>query len=172
MAFKRHGGGGGFRKGGFDRGGDRPRFGGGDRPRFGGGGGGGFRRDGDRPQMHHAVCAECGNDCEVPFRPTGDRPIYCKNCFGGKGGDDRAPRQDRPSFDRGAAPSSSQGSDKAVRELSQKVDAIAQKLDALIALFDDMTVAEVEGAEGDAMPSEDVAEVSKKGAKKAKKAKK
>jgi CxxC-x17-CxxC domain-containing protein len=118
--------------------------------------------------MHHAVCAECGNDCEVPFRPTGDRPIYCKNCFGGKGGDDRAPRQDRPSFDRGAAPS--HGSDKAVRELSQKVDAIAQKLDALIALFDDMTVAEVEG--DDAAPVTEAAEAPKKAAKKNKKSKK
>lgn len=165
MAFKRHGGGGGFRKGGFDRGGDRPRFGGGDRPRFGGGG---FRRDGDRPQMHHAVCADCGNDCEVPFRPTGDRPIYCKNCFGGKGGDDRAPRQDRPSFDRNAAPA--QGSDKMVRELSQKVDAIAKKLDALLALFDDMTVAEVEG--GDVAPVIEQTDAPKKASKKTKKSKK
>lgn len=43
----------------------------------------------DRPQMHQAVCDECGQDCEVPFRPSSGKPIYCNNCFKGKGGDDR-----------------------------------------------------------------------------------
>lgn len=48
------------------------------------------RRDSGRPsfrdkEMHAAICAECGNECQVPFRPTGERPVYCSNCFGGKG---------------------------------------------------------------------------------------
>ena len=43
----------------------------------------------DGPQMHSAVCDECGQNCEVPFRPSSGKPIYCNNCFKGKGGDDR-----------------------------------------------------------------------------------
>ncbi len=50
-------------------------------------GGGGRSRDfgGGRPQMHSAVCDDCGNDCEVPFKPTGDKPVFCSDCFKGKG---------------------------------------------------------------------------------------
>jgi CxxC-x17-CxxC domain-containing protein len=39
-----------------------------------------------RSQMHGAVCDECGRNCEVPFKPSGDKPIYCDECFQGKGG--------------------------------------------------------------------------------------
>jgi len=46
----------------------------------------------DRP-MYEATCAECGNRCEVPFRPTGEKPVYCSNCFGGKGGDSHGPKK-------------------------------------------------------------------------------
>lgn len=42
-----------------------------------------------RSQMHHAVCDECGRNCEVPFKPSGDKPIYCSDCFEGKGGDNK-----------------------------------------------------------------------------------
>ena len=57
-----------------------------DSNRSGGGGRGGFGgRDRGRPQMYQATCADCGNRCEVPFRPTGDKPVYCSDCFGGKG---------------------------------------------------------------------------------------
>lgn len=49
----------------------------------------GFNRHHDGPrQMFQAVCNKCGQNCEVPFRPTGDRPVFCNNCFKGKGKDD------------------------------------------------------------------------------------
>lgn len=58
----------------------------GNRPSFG------DRGDrGDR-EMFQATCATCGGRCEVPFRPTGDKPVYCKACFGGKGGNSPTPR--------------------------------------------------------------------------------
>jgi hypothetical protein len=47
-----------------------------------------------------------------------------------------------------------------------------KKLDALVALFDDMTVVEGADIEGEVAPSEAVEEVAKKPAKKGKKAKK
>jgi len=42
-------------------------------------------RGSDRPEMHEAICAECGNTCQVPFKPTSSKPVYCNDCFGGKG---------------------------------------------------------------------------------------
>ena len=126
-----------FNKGG-DRGGNSggSRFGGrdndrGGRPSFGakksfgnafgarGGSQGGRGGFGDREvTMHDATCAECGKPCQVPFRPTQGKPVYCKDCYGLKGGqenrDDRFPRKEfkkdfskdfnvdrpaRPSFD-------------------------------------------------------------------------
>jgi len=65
---------------------DNNRFGG----RRSGGGGGGFSgRDSGRPTMHRATCSECGDSCEVPFKPTGDKPIFCSQCFKGKGKTDQ-----------------------------------------------------------------------------------
>lgn len=86
-----------------DRGG-KPPFG---KKQWGGGnrGGGGFDR-GDRGPvtMHAATCANCGKACEVPFKPNGDKPVYCKDCFGGKGGHTEGGFQKKPrSFD--SAPS-------------------------------------------------------------------
>jgi CxxC-x17-CxxC domain-containing protein len=84
--------GGGYRGGGFNRGGGRGGFGGG-RSSFGGG-------RGDR-EMFSTVCSNCGKECQVPFRPTTGKPVYCSDCFekmgnGGRGEsrrfDDRAPR--------------------------------------------------------------------------------
>jgi CxxC-x17-CxxC domain-containing protein len=43
-------------------------------------------RDGGRPPLHDAICNECGKDCRVPFRPSGSKPVYCSECFEGKGG--------------------------------------------------------------------------------------
>lgn len=55
MSFDRgNRGGGGFGRGGFDRG---PR------------------------EMHKAVCTKCGQECEVPFKPTEGKPVYCRECF-------------------------------------------------------------------------------------------
>ena len=47
---------------------------------------GGFSdRNSKRSTMHKAVCDECGKDCEVPFKPSGDKPVFCNECFKGKG---------------------------------------------------------------------------------------
>lgn len=40
-------------------------------------------------EMHDAVCAECGNATQVPFKPSGDRPVYCRDCFSKRRGNDR-----------------------------------------------------------------------------------
>jgi CxxC-x17-CxxC domain-containing protein len=68
----------------------------GGRPSYGGGSRNGDR-GGDRGPvtMHKAVCDQCHKSCEVPFRPSENKPIYCKECFSGKkGNDDRGPRRD------------------------------------------------------------------------------
>jgi len=53
------------------------------------GGRGGDRGFGDRSSgrttMHKVICSTCGKDCEVPFKPSGDKPVYCNDCFKGKG---------------------------------------------------------------------------------------
>ena len=46
-------------------------------------------RDGGRREMYDAVCSNCGKNCKVPFHPTGDKPVYCSECFGERGGNDR-----------------------------------------------------------------------------------
>ncbi len=72
------------------------------RGRFGGGRkfNGGRPERGGRGRMYQAVCDECGNACEVPFKPTGDKPVYCNNCFKGKGmsREDNSRREQRSSF--------------------------------------------------------------------------
>jgi CxxC-x17-CxxC domain-containing protein len=122
---------GNFNRGGGSRfGGGRPSFGGGGR-RFGGNGGG-FDKE-----MHKATCSECGNPCEVPFRPTNGKPVYCNDCFKGKGGgsDERFPkrdfndRNDRPARSNFGGSSNNFGSDNGV---SKKIDELNQKVDRLV----------------------------------------
>jgi CxxC-x17-CxxC domain-containing protein len=38
--------------------------------------------------MHKATCADCKKTCEVPFRPNGEKPVFCRDCFGAKRGND------------------------------------------------------------------------------------
>ena len=47
------------------------------------------RRGSKTTEMHTVVCAECGKETQVPFKPTGVRPVYCRDCFDSKRGDDR-----------------------------------------------------------------------------------
>ena len=52
-------------------------------------GGRGFGGDGNMDrQLFKATCSECGKECEVPFRPTGERPVYCRDCFAKRSGND------------------------------------------------------------------------------------
>jgi CxxC-x17-CxxC domain-containing protein len=37
-------------------------------------------------RMFTATCDDCGKSCEVPFKPTPGKPVFCKACFGTKGG--------------------------------------------------------------------------------------
>ncbi|MBQ0108248.1 MAG: zinc-ribbon domain containing protein [Phascolarctobacterium sp.] len=32
-------------------------------------------------EMFPAVCAQCGKETTVPFQPKEDRPVYCRECF-------------------------------------------------------------------------------------------
>ena len=79
----------------------RPSF---PRPSFGG-------RDnrGGSTELFSTVCADCGNKCEVPFKPNGTKPVYCRECFGNKGGRDAGTftkkdwsdhRAQKPSFEQ------------------------------------------------------------------------
>jgi CxxC-x17-CxxC domain-containing protein len=116
---------GGYRGGGFNRGGGRGGFGGG-RSSFGGGRG--FDRGGDRGnrEMFKTTCSNCGKDCEVPFRPTNGKPVYCSDCFEkmGNGGRSDAPRNDF----RSPSPVSNQN--------SAQIDAINVKLDKILAILE------------------------------------
>lgn len=95
---------------------------------------GGERRD---IEMHDATCSECQKSCQVPFRPTGEKPVYCRDCFGSKGGrsDERAPRRDYG--DRGARPSfggSASGNDDIKRQIegmNAKLDKLADAIETL-----------------------------------------
>lgn len=176
--YRKTGGFGGGRSGGFSRGG-------GDRPRFGG--------SNDRKEMFRATCADCGNSCEVPFRPTGERPIYCRDCFpknapardqGGRGdggfkksfGGDRGTFR-KPSFTPRSAAPDTRGDD-----LARRMDAMNEKLDTLIRLMKPgaptpqvkeapaKEVKEARGMKKDEKPS--LAKIVKKVAKKAAKSKK
>ena len=59
-----------------------------DSDRFSRSNSGGFnRRSGrrDEKRMHKVTCDSCGEQCEVPFKPTDSKPVYCNNCFKGRG---------------------------------------------------------------------------------------
>ncbi len=132
-----------------DRGG-KPPFG---KKQWGGSKGGGFDR-GDRGPvtMHAATCANCGTACEVPFKPNGEKPVYCKNCFGGKGesrsegGFQKKPRSfgDAPSWKGNDRPSSyvptapkTEGTGMATKQLEM----VNTKLEVLIAAVEKLTSA-------------------------------
>ena len=121
------------------RGGDRGSFG---RPKFGGG----DRRDRGPVTMHQAICADCGQSCQVPFRPTGDKPVYCSNCFGKHGRDDRAPRRDfsRPNFSRPSFERSRENNSNNNDGLKHQLDSISIKLDQLTRSVDRLVESKVE----------------------------
>ncbi len=75
------------------------------------------RSDSGERSMHSAVCDECGKTCEVPFKPTGDKPIYCNDCFGGKGN---------------SRPQSSGQSNKQIEAMNEKLDKVIALLGKLV----------------------------------------
>lgn len=57
---------------------------------------GGFnRRSGRRDEktMHQVTCDGCGKECEVPFKPTEGKPVYCNDCFKGRGKSNKTNQQ-------------------------------------------------------------------------------
>lgn len=116
--FKRSGGFGGPRRGGF-KGGDRN----------------------EEREMFSATCSQCQNRCEVPFRPNGKKPVLCRDCFRAEGGGDSAPRGfsrggDRPSYkdrdSRGSEPRFAPKTDDGVK---RQLEAINDKLETLIQIL-------------------------------------
>ncbi len=151
-----------FNKGGYKggNGGQGGFRGGNDRPRFGANKGG-FDRGGrdDRPtQMFAATCAECGKACEVPFRPNGEKPVFCRDCFGDKRGNQaeygrrEAPAHVPAPRDRDFAPRREFNApshhdhkpavveDKRIDELKRQIDAAHKKLDSVIEMIRDLAV--------------------------------
>jgi CxxC-x17-CxxC domain-containing protein len=134
---------------------------GGDR-RFGGG------RDGGRREMHDTICSNCGKDCKVPFRPTGDKPVFCSECFGERGGNERrsSGRSDRYSSPR---PRSGADNQQQFDDLNKKLDTI---IDTLLYVKKSMKKDPVESIKKDLVelvgedPIEMVEEKPKKKAKK------
>ncbi len=97
--------------------------------------------DSGRPSMHDAVCDECGRNCQVPFRPTGDKPIYCSECFEKRGGGGDKNRSDRrgsfrqDSGDRNPSRSQNNMSERAIQDLTGKINVLNSKLDKIISLL-------------------------------------
>jgi len=169
--FKKSGGyKGGDRQGGFARGGsDRPRF-----------ASKSFSRGNDRgrdegPQMFSATCAQCHKTCEVPFRPNGEKPVFCRDCFGAKRGNEhgderRAPRDFTPrDYDRPAPAQPKVVPDSRFDEIKRQVETINKRLDTIVQMIEGLALAPV------AKPTKKAETLSKvvtKVAKKAAKAKK
>jgi len=125
--FKKGGGFGGGRSGGFKK----PSFGRG--PSRDGGFRGGPKRDFSAPlEMHQATCVDCGKMCEVPFRPNGKKPVFCRDCFASKREDtprsfSHAPSNARPSF----RSNSFDGGERQGSDLKNQVELLHSKVDAL-----------------------------------------
>jgi CxxC-x17-CxxC domain-containing protein len=81
--------------------------------------------------MYKAVCDECGQNCEVPFRPSGDKPIYCSNCFEGKGGGSSGrsgqKSSGRPHFEK---------RDNTNKQLLEQVSSLNTKLDRILRVIE------------------------------------
>lgn len=114
----------------------------------------GADRGGDREvSLFKATCSECSKTCEVPFRPTGDKPVYCRDCFAGKRGqeergarpsstsyepkrfsnsDRSAPRTDSARQEFKAAPTlSNDDTKKQLAEISSKLDKLVQAIERM-----------------------------------------
>jgi len=141
MGFRKEGGFGGGRGGGHKKSFGGSRFG--DKKPFGQGGG----RNDRQVEMFSAVCAKCQKACEVPFRPNGVKPIFCRDCFGGKGDAPRgdfARRDNSRSFEsRGLAfaphAPRPQTDDRRIDELKRQIDAVHNKLDVVVKMIEGLT---------------------------------
>jgi len=153
--FNRGGGHDGGSRGGFNKGGrdfGRPSF---QKKSWG-------NDDRGQVSMHSAICAECGKSCEVPFAPKNGKPVYCKECFGNRGGgfDDRSEKRsfnnDRPAFR--PAPSFEQPRNDG--DIKRRLEALDYKLDKLTRSVDLLLTAKLP-KEVSVAPAKDSAKVKK-----------
>ena len=59
----------------------------------------GRQASGSRERTYtRVICADCNRECEIPFKPSAGRPVYCKECFSKRKGDNlfNASRDSRP----------------------------------------------------------------------------
>jgi len=101
----------------------RPSF---PRPSFGG-------RDnrGGSTELFSTVCADCGNKCEVPFKPNGTKPVYCRECFGNKGGRDAGTFTKKDWSDHRAQKPSFEQSNRAPENYKKEFEILHSKIDKL-----------------------------------------
>ncbi len=134
-----------FKKGGYRGGGGGYHGGGGDRGGFKGnfrGGRGDDRGERGPVTMHSAVCASCGKPCEVPFRPTGDKPVYCRDCFAGRGamGGERSQRKDPRTFSNPQSTAPIQSTSGGNGELKKQMEMMNAKMDKLISIVQEVVL--------------------------------
>lgn len=136
--FSQGGNKGGFKSGG--RNGEREggRSGGFQKRSFGG-----FDRGNKEQMMHQAVCSECNKTCEVPFRPTSGKPVYCKDCFGNKGGRSEGGRNEnsypKREYDRVPAKVHYENKGGENDGVKRQLTDVSMKLDRLIKAIETLT---------------------------------
>jgi CxxC-x17-CxxC domain-containing protein len=127
--------GGGSSGGGFGGGGDRGGFGG----NRGRDNRGGDRRGGGDREMFKTVCSECGKPCEVPFRPVSGKPVFCNECFAGKGNivPNRFPEREGGDS-RFAGKRENSAPSFGGNKLEGKIEALGVKLDKISSMLEKM----------------------------------
>ena len=156
--FRKSGGFGGKRPGGYRSGGDRPPFA---RKSFGN-----SRREDSGPrEMFSATCVDCGKFCEVPFRPSAGRPVFCKDCFDGqREGGGRPERHVERRFDAPrhfekretsfAPPAKPGAPDARMDDMKRALDAVNKKLDAVIGMIEGIVIPTTEKTHEDHSPKD------------------
>ena len=80
-----------------------------------------FNRNSRDVKLTKVTCASCGKECEVPFKPTSNKPVYCRECFSGKGNSNENRSQSRDS---------NNDLSKELKIINEKLDKIIESLDA------------------------------------------
>ena len=135
---------------------------------------GGDRSNDRDVTMHKATCADCKKTCEVPFRPNGEKPVFCRDCFGAKrGNDDRGSNSSYESrapahmwSDRNASAPSYAKSDakpQVSEEMKRQISDILYKLDKLTRLVEKLSEEKEVVTKSEAVNTAQVTEISEEG---------
>ena len=90
-------------------------------------GGRSFDRERRPPlEMTKVICSACKTECEVPFKPTTSKPVYCRDCFDKKGGNDFRDSDNRDRPRRYSEPSTPS------RDFDRDFDVINEKLNKIM----------------------------------------